>query len=115
MAIAGRPVTLRRDLWGQRQRIALARVVLQDPEILVLDEATSDVDTDTEQRIQSSLADLTADRTTFVVAHRLSTVIGADQILVLEDGEAVERGDHDTLRQRGGRYAELWGAQTGDR
>jgi ATP-binding cassette subfamily B protein len=100
---------------GQRQRIAIARVVLQDPEILVLDEATSDVDNDTERRIQSSLEDLTADRTTFVVAHRLSTVIGADQILVLEDGEAVERGDHDTLRQRGGRYAELWGAQTGDR
>jgi ATP-binding cassette subfamily B protein len=98
---------------GQRQRIAIARVVLQDPEILILDEATSDVDTDTEQRIQASLDALTADRTTFVVAHRLSTVIGADTILVLEDGEVVERGDHDTLRQQGGRYAELWGAQTG--
>ncbi|PSP95063.1 multidrug ABC transporter ATP-binding protein [Halobacteriales archaeon QS_4_62_28] len=98
---------------GQRQRIAIARVVLQDPAILVLDEATSDVDTDTEQRIQSSLDALTADRTTFVVAHRLSTVIGADQILVLEDGTVVERGDHGTLRQRDGRYAELWGAQTG--
>ena len=99
---------------GQRQRIAIARVVLQDPAILILDEATSDVDTDTEQRIQESLDALTADRTTFVVAHRLSTVIGADTILVLEDGEVVERGDHDTLRQQGGRYAELWGAQTGD-
>ena len=99
---------------GQRQRIAIARVVLQDPEILILDEATSDVDTDTEQRIQQSLDALTTDRTTFVVAHRLSTVVGADTILVLEDGEVVERGDHDTLRQQDGRYAELWGAQTGD-
>jgi len=99
---------------GQRQRIAIARVVLQDPEILILDEATSDVDTDTEQRIQESLDALTEDRTTFVVAHRLSTVIGADTILVLEDGEVVERGSHDDLRQRNGRYAELWGAQTGD-
>jgi len=99
---------------GQRQRIAIARVVLQDPEILILDEATSDVDTDTEQRIQESLDALTEDRTTFVVAHRLSTVLGADTILVLEDGEVVERGDHDTLRQQNGRYAELWGAQTGD-
>ena len=98
---------------GQRQRIAIARVVLQDPEILILDEATSDVDTDTEQRIQESLDALTEDRTTFVVAHRLSTVIGADTILVLEDGAVVERGDHDTLRKQGGRYAELWGAQTG--
>ncbi|WP_226022128.1 ABC transporter ATP-binding protein [Halomicrobium salinisoli] len=98
---------------GQRQRIAIARVVLQDPEILVLDEATSDVDTDTEQRIQSSLDALTEDRTTFVVAHRLSTVVGADQIVVLEDGRVVERGDHDELRERGGRYAELWNAQTG--
>ncbi|SFR98604.1 ATP-binding cassette, subfamily B [Halomicrobium zhouii] len=98
---------------GQRQRIAIARVVLQDPAILVLDEATSDVDTDTEQRIQSSLDALTEDRTTFVVAHRLSTVVGADQIVVLEDGQVVERGAHEELVDSGGRYAELWGAQTG--
>ncbi len=98
---------------GQRQRIAIARVVIQDPEILVLDEATSDVDTDTEQRIQQSLDALTEDRTTFVVAHRLSTVVGADRIVVLEDGRVVERGTHDELRERGGRYAELWNAQTG--
>jgi ATP-binding cassette subfamily B protein len=98
---------------GQRQRIAIARVVLQDPAILVLDEATSDVDTDTEQRIQSSLDALTEDRTTFVVAHRLSTVVGADQIVVLEDGQVVERGAHEELVDSGGRYSELWGAQTG--
>jgi len=98
---------------GQRQRIAIAGVVLQDPAILVLDEATSDVDTDTEQRIQSSLDALTEDRTTFVVAHRLSTVVGADQIVVLEDGQVVERGAHEELVDSGGRYSELWGAQTG--
>ena len=99
---------------GQRQRIAIARVVLQDPAILVLDEATSDVDTDTEQRIQESLDALTEDRTTFVVAHRLSTVVGADKIIVLEDGQVVERGAHEELVDGGGRYAELWGAQTGE-
>ncbi len=99
---------------GQRQRIAIARVVLQDPAILILDEATSDVDTDTEQRIQSSLDALTEDRTTFVVAHRLSTVVGADEIVVLEDGSVVERGSHEELADADGRYAELWGAQTGD-
>ena len=98
---------------GQRQRIALARVVLQDPPMLLLDEATSAVDTETERAIQRSLDRVAAERTTFVVAHRLSTVTDADRIYVLEDGRIVERGTHDELRERGGRYAELWDAQTG--
>jgi ATP-binding cassette subfamily B protein len=98
---------------GQRQRIALARVFLHDPPMLVLDEATSDVDTETEQRIQASLHDLAADRTTLVVAHRLSTVVDADEILVMADGEIIERGTHEELVEAGGRYADLWRAQTG--
>jgi ATP-binding cassette subfamily B protein len=98
---------------GQRQRIALARVFLQDPAILVLDEATSAVDTETERAIQRSLDRLSAGRTTFVIAHRLSTVVDADEILVLEDGQVIERGSHDELLGRDGKYASLWHAQTG--
>ena len=89
---------------GQRQRVAIARVVLQDPAILVLDEATSAVDTETEMLIQRSLDRLAADRTTFVIAHRLSTVTEADTTLVLEDGEVVERGTHDELIEADGLY-----------
>ena len=99
---------------GQRQRIAIARVVLQDPELLVLDEATSAVDTETEYLIQKSLDSLSANRTTFAIAHRLSTVKGADEILVMEDGEVTERGDHETLLSAGGLYADLWSVQAGD-
>jgi len=97
---------------GQRQRIAIARAVLADPEILVFDEATSDVDTETERRIQESLDALAADRTAVVIAHRLSTVQDADRILVVEDGEIAERGTHDALLESGGRYADLWSVQT---
>ena len=99
---------------GQRQRVAIARVVLQDPAILVLDEATSAVDTETEMLIQRSLDRLAADRTTFVIAHRLSTVTDADTTLVLEDGEVVERGTHDELIEADGLYAKLWGVQAGE-
>jgi ATP-binding cassette subfamily B protein len=99
---------------GQRQRIALARVFLQDPAVLVLDEATSDVDTETEMLIQRSLDRLAADRTTFAIAHRLSTVVDADEILVLDDGEIIERGTHDELLDEDGRYARLWSVQTGE-
>ncbi|WP_436345104.1 ABC transporter ATP-binding protein [Natronorubrum sp. FCH18a] len=100
---------------GQRQRIALARAVLADPEILILDEATSAVDTKTELQIQRSIDRLTEDRTTLAIAHRLSTVKDADTILVLEDGRIVERGTHEDLLEMDGRYATLWNVQAGDR
>jgi ATP-binding cassette subfamily B protein len=99
---------------GQRQRIALARAILKDPEILVLDEATSDVDTETEMLIQRSLDKLTADRTTFAIAHRLSTIKDADTIVVLEDGHIVERGSHEELLVEDGLYAKLWAVQAGE-
>jgi ATP-binding cassette subfamily B protein len=99
---------------GQRQRISIARAVLKDPEILVLDEATSDVDTETEMLIQRSLDRLTADRTTFAIAHRLSTIKDADTIVVLEGGQIVERGTHEELLDNGGLYAHLWGVQAGE-
>jgi ATP-binding cassette subfamily B protein len=99
---------------GQRQRIAIARAILKDPAVLVLDEATSDVDTETELLIQRSLSDLTADRTTFAIAHRLSTIKDADTILVLEDGQIVERGSHEELLAENGLYANLWAVQAGE-
>jgi ATP-binding cassette subfamily B protein len=88
--------------------------VLKDPEILVLDEATSDVDTETEMLIQRSLDRLTADRTTFAIAHRLSTIKDADTIVVLEAGEIAERGTHAELLENGALYAHLWGVQAGE-
>ncbi|SFC64349.1 ATP-binding cassette, subfamily B [Halobiforma haloterrestris] len=99
---------------GQRQRISIARAILKDPDILVLDEATSDVDTETEMLIQRSIDELAADRTTFAIAHRLSTIKDADQILVLEDGRIVERGQHEELLENGGLYSHLWGVQAGE-
>ncbi|ELZ29859.1 multidrug ABC transporter ATPase/permease [Halogeometricum pallidum JCM 14848] len=99
---------------GQRQRLSIARAILKDPEILVLDEATSDVDTETEMLIQRSLDRLTEDRTTFSIAHRLSTIKDADTILVLEDGRVVERGGHEDLLAEDGLYAHLWGVQAGE-
>jgi ATP-binding cassette subfamily B protein len=99
---------------GQRQRIAIARAVLKDPDILVLDEATSDVDTETEMLIQRSLDRLTADRTTFAIAHRLSTIKDADQIVVLEGGQVAESGTHEELLDADGLYANLWAVQAGE-
>lgn len=99
---------------GQRQRIAIARTVLQDPKILLLDEATSAVDTETEYIIQRSLNRLAADRTTLVIAHRLSTVKDADTIVVLDDGQVIERGTHKELLALDGLYANLWGVQAGE-
>jgi ATP-binding cassette subfamily B protein len=98
---------------GQRQRLALARAILRDPAVLILDEATSAVDNETEAAIQRSLAEVTDGRTTVLVAHRLSTVRHADRIWVLERGGVVEAGTHDELVARGGVYADLWAVQTG--
>jgi ATP-binding cassette subfamily B protein/subfamily B ATP-binding cassette protein MsbA len=96
---------------GQRQLIAIARAVLADPAILILDEATSSVDTHTEVLIQRALNQLLKGRTSFIIAHRLSTIRNADQVLVIEDGRIVESGTHTTLLERGGRYAELYRRQ----
>ncbi|MGW9684191.1 ABC transporter ATP-binding protein [Flagellimonas sp. 2504JD1-5] len=93
---------------GQRQRIAIARAVLADPRILILDEATSSLDTESEALIQKSLAELTKGRTTFVIAHRLSTIRKADQILVIENGRIAEQGTHDELIASEGRYYNLF-------
>ncbi len=93
---------------GQRQRIAIARAVLADPKILILDEATSNLDTESETMIQRSLAELMKGRTTFVIAHRLSTIRQADQILVVEHGEITEQGNHDILIEKKGRYFDLF-------
>ncbi|MBW4529170.1 MAG: ABC transporter ATP-binding protein/permease [Aphanothece saxicola GSE-SYN-MK-01-06B] len=98
---------------GQRQRIALARAILKDPPVLVLDEATAAVDNETEAAIQRSLDRITASRTTLVIAHRLSTVRHADRIVVMERGRIVESGEHDDLLARNGAYAALWRVQTG--
>jgi len=99
---------------GQRQRVSIARAILKDPEILILDEATSHVDNETEMLIQESLSDLIEDRTAFAIAHRLSTVRDADQILVLDDGELKERGTHEDLLSADGLYAGLWRVQIGE-
>jgi subfamily B ATP-binding cassette protein MsbA len=96
---------------GQRQRLALARALLKDPRLLILDEATSDVDTETEVLIQRALGEVLRGRTTLVIAHRLSTIRQADQILVLERGRIVERGTHATLLAAGGVYRGLYAAQ----
>ncbi|MDM7938676.1 MAG: ABC transporter ATP-binding protein [Cyanobium sp. CZS 48M] len=98
---------------GQRQRIALARAILKNPPVLILDEATAAVDNETEAAIQRSLELITAERTTLVIAHRLSTVRHADRIVVLEQGRIVEQGRHDDLLRRGGAYARLWRVQAG--
>ncbi|XP_061916225.1 ATP-binding cassette sub-family B member 6 [Entelurus aequoreus] len=93
---------------GEKQRVAIARTILKAPQIILLDEATSALDTQTERNIQASLAKVCANRTTVVVAHRLSTIIGADQILVIRDGRIAERGRHEELLHKGGLYADMW-------
>jgi ABC-type multidrug transport system fused ATPase/permease subunit len=89
---------------GQQQRLAIARAVLKSPQILILDEATSNLDTESEQLIQASMAGLLAGRTTFVIAHRLSTVRRADLILLMEEGKVIERGRHQELMEARGAY-----------
>jgi ABC-type multidrug transport system fused ATPase/permease subunit len=96
---------------GQRQLISFARAVLANPRILVLDEATASVDTRTELLIQEALKKLLAGRTSFVIAHRLSTVRDADQVLVMEQGQIIERGTHDELLAQNGTYAQLYARQ----
>lgn len=96
---------------GEKQRVAIARTILKAPSVVLLDEATSALDTQTERNIQAALAEVCANRTTIIVAHRLSTIIHADEIVVLKEGEIVERGRHDELINRGGEYAAMWEQQ----
>jgi ATP-binding cassette subfamily B protein len=96
---------------GEKQRVAIARTVLKSPPILILDEATSALDTTTEQEIQAALDIVSKNRTTLVIAHRLSTVIGADEIIVLKSGEIAERGTHAALLAKNGLYASMWNRQ----
>ena len=99
---------------GQKQLLTIARAILADNKILILDEATSSVDTRTEHQIQSAMANLMRGRTAFVIAHRLSTIKDADLILVMKDGDIIEKGNHHELLKRGGFYADLYNSQFED-
>jgi ATP-binding cassette subfamily B protein len=92
---------------GERQRLAIARAILKDAPVLLLDEATSALDAGNETLVQAALAELMKGRTTLVIAHRLATIVGASRILVIDGGEIVEQGDHQTLLAKGGLYARL--------
>jgi possible xenobiotic-transporting ATPase len=99
---------------GQRQLLTIARALISDPEILILDEATSSVDTRTESLIQKAMKNLLNERTNFVIAHRLSTIVNSDMILVLDKGDIVEKGTHKELIAKNGIYAELYNSQFKD-
>ena len=96
---------------GQKQLLTIARVILADPKILILDEATSSIDTRTEIQIQAAMDNLMKDRTSFVIAHRLSTIKNSDLILVMNGGDIVEQGTHEELLAKGGFYADLYNSQ----
>ena len=96
---------------GEKQRIAIARVLLKNPAILLFDEATSALDSESERSILKAMADISANKTTLVIAHRLSTVVDADRILVVDGGEIVEQGSHQELLTQDGQYARLWQMQ----
>ena len=100
---------------GQRQRLAIARAVLKDAPMLILDEATSAVDNETEAALQRSIELVSKDRTTVIIAHRLSTIRNADSIIVMDNGNVAETGTHEDLVALGGIYANLWKVQTGKR
>ena len=94
---------------GQRQRLAIARMILSQPKVVILDEATSALDAETEARLHEALRAFLADRTTLIVAHRLSAVKQADRVYVFESGEIIEQGEHDELMRNGGLYSKLYG------
>ena len=98
---------------GEKQRLSIARVILKDPKILILDEATSSLDSISENSIQNALDVLMKGRTSIVIAHRLSTILQADRILVISDGKIVEEGNHEQLLAMNGKYADMWKAQAG--
>ena len=96
---------------GEKQRVAIARTILKKSKILLFDEATSSLDTKTEKEIQESLKTVSRDRTTIIIAHRLSTVVDCDEIIVLKEGQIIERGRHSELLARGGEYSVMWTKQ----
>jgi ATP-binding cassette subfamily B protein len=96
---------------GEKQRVAIARAILKNPAMLIFDEATSALDSKSEKAIQAELWQIARNRTTLVIAHRLSTVVDADQILVMEQGQIIERGTHQALLEKTGAYSQLWNLQ----